>query len=73
MSLPMGTQKQLGLDYSQIDDIDIDGIDHRDYPDYCDAFICSASYCGRDMTDDELDQLNDDRDFVYNKVMDYLY
>ena len=26
-----------------------EGIDHRDYPDYCDAFIASAEYDGRDL------------------------
>src|SRR6185312_4736552 len=61
------------LDYSRIEDVQIDGIDTKDYPDFCDAFIASATYKGRDMTEVELDRLNEDRDFVYEKVQEYLY
>ena len=66
-------KEALKLDYSKIDNIVIEDIDHRDAPDYCDAFIASADYDGRPMTEKELDVLNDDRDFVYQKLMDYLY
>jgi len=58
----------LELDYSKISDIDVDGIDTRDYPDFCDAFISSAFYDGREMTDEELDVLNENYDFVYDEV-----
>ena len=61
------------LDYSQIEDVDVDGIHGWDAPDFCDAYICSATYKGRDMTDEELDALNDDRDFVYTAVERKLY
>ena len=61
------------LDYSQIDDVEVDGIDTRDYPDFCDAFIASASYMGRDMTEEELDKLNEDSDYVYEAVERRLY
>jgi len=46
------------LDYSKIDNIKVDGIDYSDYPDFCDAYIASADYDGRAMTDEELDLLN---------------
>jgi len=61
------------LDYSKIDNVKFDDVDHKDYPDYCDAFISSADYDGREMTDEELDELNEDTDFVYNKLMSFLY
>ena len=53
-------------------DFEVDGIDTRDYPDFCDAYIETASVnengeC-RDATDDELDELNDDGDLVYSCV-----
>lgn len=58
-----------------IDDVDIDGIDMRDYPDFCDAFIGSASYNGKEMTEDQLDELNEQiindsgsGDWFYDKV-----
>jgi len=63
----------MALDYSKISDVEIDGIDHRDAPDYVDAFISSASYDGRPMTDEELDELNSDSDFVYSCVDDRLH
>lgn len=61
------------LDYSKITNIEFDGIDHKDYPDYCDAHIVSADYDGEEMTNEQIEILNEDRDFVYDKLMDYLY
>jgi hypothetical protein len=61
------------LDYNLIDDLEFDGIDYSDYPDFCDAYIVSATYGDRDMTDDELDELNEDRDYVYEKLMDHIF
>lgn len=61
------------LDYSKIDNIEIDGIDYADAPDFCDAYIASADYDGREMTDEELDVLNDDSDFVYSAVEDWIH
>jgi hypothetical protein len=61
------------LDYSKINNIEVDGIDHADYPDFCDAYIASADYDGREMTDEEIELLNEDSDFVYSAVYNYLY
>jgi hypothetical protein len=58
----------INLDYSLISDVEIDGIHSWDAPDYCDAFISSAWYGDRAMTDDELDILNSDSDYVYGQV-----
>jgi len=60
------------MDYKKIDNIEIDGIDTKDYPDFCDAYICSADYDGVPMTDEQLDELNEDGDYVYEHIMDYL-
>lgn len=68
-----GIKKPKELDYSKIDDVEIEGIDPRDAPDFCDAFISSASYDGRDMTEEELEELNQDTSFVYEAVLDWLY
>lgn len=64
---------KITLNYELISDVEIDGIDTRDYPDFCDAFIASANYGDREMTEEELDVLNDDRDFVYDKVQERLF
>ena len=55
-----------------IDNIEFDGIEFNDYPDFCDAFICSAERNGEPMTATELNELNEDTDFVYEKLMDHL-
>ena len=60
------------MDYKKIDNIEIDGIDTKDYPDFCDAYISSADYDGVPMTDKQLDELNEDGDYVYGHIMDYL-
>ena len=60
------------MDYKKIDNIEIDGIDTKDYPDFCDAYISSADYDGKPMTDEQLDEINEDGDYVYGHIMDYL-
>ena len=60
------------MDYKKIDNIEIDGIDTKDYPDFCDAYISNADYDGVPMTDEQLNELNEDRDYVYGYIMDYL-
>ena len=60
------------MDYKLIHNIEVDGIDYRDYPDFCDAYIASAYYDGKPMTDEQLDELNEDGDYVYGHIMDYL-
>jgi len=44
-----------------------------DYPNFSDAFILNATYKGREMTDEELEALNEDSDYVYEQVMEELY
>lgn len=65
--------KKIELDYSKIEDVEVDGIDTKDAPDFCDAFISSATYKGRDMAETELDVLNQDSDYVYRKVEERIY
>ena len=59
-------------------DYEIDGIDHNDYPDFCDAYISSATAIEpdgtmREATDDELDKLNEDGDLIHQLVYERLY
>jgi hypothetical protein len=59
-------------------DFEVDGIDTRDYPDFCDAYIETASVIEkngewREATDAELDELNEDGDLVYACVENHLY
>ena len=56
-------------------DIEVDGIDTNDYPDFCDAYICSASLEHIDTKNiiearsDVLDALNEDYNLVYEHVI----
>ena len=62
----------MNLELKKIDNIKVDGIDTRDYPDFCDAYISEADYKGVPMTEKEIEYLNDNHgDFVYDAVMDH--
>lgn len=61
------------IDTKKITNIKFEGIDHNDYPDYCDAYISSADCDGIEMTSEELEELNEDGMFVYESLMDYLH
>jgi len=61
------------MDYRLITNIEVDGIDTRDYPDFCDAYITSADYNGTPMTDEQLEEINQDSQFVYDAVIKHLY
>ena len=58
------------MEYKKIDNIEVDGIDTKDYPDFVDAFICAAHYDGKPMTDEQLEEINNDGDFKYNAVIE---
>ena len=47
------------LNGREVLDICIDGVDSSDYPDFCDAYFCSAYFddTNENLTDAELDQL----------------
>jgi len=63
------------IDVEKLTDVEIDGINTWDYPDFVDAFISSASWeDGTALTDKELDDLNDNyTDFVYDRVIESLH
>ena len=64
------------IDSKHIADIEFDGIDHSDIPDYCDAFISEASILDgqewREATHEELEEMNDDSDFIHEKLQEFL-
>lgn len=61
------------LDYSKISNVQIEDIDHTDYPDFCDAYIISADYNGVPMTEDQLEEINNDSQYVHEQVLNWLY
>lgn len=67
-------QDNMKLNLNKIDSIEVEGIDTRDYPDFCDAFISYAEIDGRELTDEELDYINDNcPDMVYDAVLNHLH
>ena len=64
----------MNLDLTKITDIEFDGIDHKDYPDYCNSYISSAYYIDRPLTETELEYIQENHgDWVYEKLMNYLH
>ena len=61
------------MDYSKITNVEIEGIDFRDYPDFCDAYIVSADYDGVPMTQEQLDEINKDSQYVHDSVMEWIF
>lgn len=61
------------MDYSKISNVRVEGIDPKDYPDFCDAYISSADYDGKPMTEEQLEEINEDGEFVYDHVINQLF
>ena len=61
------------LDYSKITDLSFDGVDRRDYPDFCDAYISSGLYKNELLTDEQIEALNDNSNFVHEQLWSSLY
>lgn len=49
--------------------LEVDGVDSRDFPDFCDAYFSYACYeDGTQLTDDELNEITDLHGDVVNKM-----
>jgi hypothetical protein len=65
---------EITIDLKNISDVEWEDVHSFDHPDYSDAFISSANYNGREMTDDELERLKDDHpDWCYENLMEYIF
>ena len=61
------------IDFDKIDNVELDGIDTSDAPDFADAYIVSCDIDGRPATEEELDIINANSEFVYDQVVDQMY
>ena len=61
------------MELDKITNIELDGIDPGDYPDFCDAYIVSAEIDGVELTDAQIEELNCDSEFVYHCVLKQLF
>lgn len=59
------------IDTSLVTEIEIDGVDMKDYPDFCDAYVSAALYKGEPMSEELLENLNENHSsFVYDHVFE---
>tara|TARA_R110000851_G_scaffold46355_3_gene112810 strand:+ start:2910 stop:3107 length:198 start_codon:yes stop_codon:yes gene_type:complete len=65
------------MNIKHLEDIQLGGVAMYDYPDFCDAYVESASFNGVELTDEQLDKLNEDNDTLmyvnenaYESLMD---
>jgi hypothetical protein len=56
------------IDLTKVTNLEIGDIDFNDYPDFCDAFILFACYDGKEMTDEQLYELNKNAEFIHEQV-----
>jgi len=63
------------IDPTKVTDIEVDGIDWSDAPDFCDAYISHAVWeiSGEALTEKELEKLNENGSFVYEQVEKEIY
>jgi hypothetical protein len=61
------------MDTQKVKVLNFDDVDHKDHPDYTSAYISEAEYNGIPMTEDQLNELNEDSDFVYEELMKFIY
>ena len=57
----------------EVEDIEVDNVDGSDYPDFADAYISAATVNGEEVTEEQLDTLNDDSDFLYDCVNNQIF
>ena len=55
------------FDVNKLDEIIIGGIDPRDCPDFCDAYLETATYNGVLLTYEQLDKLNEQESSFVNE------
>ena len=57
------------IDLNKVTNVEVDGIDFKDYPDFVDSYIFYAELEGVEMTEDQLEELSENTEFVYNAVI----
>jgi hypothetical protein len=59
------------IDFSSLE---VDGIDHSDHPDYCDAYFINGNFTdGTPLNESDLEILSSDWDLLNEKIMETIY
>ena len=53
--------------------IEMGGIDHSDYPKYCDAYVEYVEINGKPATEGQLEDINCDGALVHELLVDFLH
>ena len=61
------------IDLSKITAIEFEDVDMKDFPDFSDAHIVSAEIEGRELTQVEIDEVNEDADFIHEALFIKLF
>ena len=58
------------IDIKDVENLQVDGVDSRDYPDFCDAYFSSAQWKsnGKELTDDELQYISENYPELLNEM-----
>lgn len=61
------------MDNRKIKYYEIEDLDTKDYPDFSDAYISYAEYEDRALTEEELEELNNDSDRRYDLIWNKIF
>ena len=61
------------VQYDKITNVIVQGIDMKDFPDFCDAYIESCDIDGIPATEEQLEFINQNGMFVHEKVWEALH
>ena len=62
------------INVNKIEDIEFDGIDHKDSPCFCDAYIIDGTINDRHLTEDEMDWImENERDWFFEQLNNHLF
>ena len=61
------------MNYKKLRNITVEGLEGSDYPDFANAFISSAEYNGKELTENQLDEVNENSCFVQDCAINQLF
>lgn len=58
------------INIKDVQNLEVDGVDRKDYPDFCDAYFSYAEWVenGDELTDEQLDWLTEDYPEIVNEM-----
>lgn len=62
----------MDIDFSQVQDMEIEGVDTADYPKFCDAFVARCLYKGREATEEELEAITEQCEWLHELAYESL-